>query len=43
MPISEVYNMDYDMGFDFYGTELDKDYFEAMDKRFIKYENIRAM
>jgi site-specific DNA-methyltransferase (adenine-specific) len=24
----------YDMGFDFYGWEIDKDYFEAMEKRF---------
>ena len=24
----------YDMGFDFYATELDKDYFEAQEKRF---------
>lgn len=24
----------YDLGFDFYGTELDKDYFDAQEKRF---------
>jgi site-specific DNA-methyltransferase (adenine-specific) len=25
---------DYDLGFDFYACELDKDYFEAQEKRF---------
>jgi site-specific DNA-methyltransferase (adenine-specific) len=28
----------YDMGFDFYATELDKDYFEASIKRFEQYK-----
>jgi site-specific DNA-methyltransferase (adenine-specific) len=27
----------YDLGFDFYGCELDKDYFEAQEKRFTKH------
>lgn len=27
----------YDLGFDFYGCELDKDYFEAQEKRFDKH------
>jgi len=26
--------MPHDLGFDFYGYELDKDYFEAQEKRF---------
>lgn len=28
----------YDLGFDFYATELDKDYFEAQDKRFNQFK-----
>lgn len=28
----------YDMGFDFYGWELDKDYYEAQEKRFNEYK-----
>jgi site-specific DNA-methyltransferase (adenine-specific) len=28
----------YDMGFDFYATEMDKDYFEAQEKRFRKFK-----
>lgn len=28
----------YDMGFDFYATELDKDYFEAQEKRFNNFK-----
>jgi site-specific DNA-methyltransferase (adenine-specific) len=27
----------YDLGFDFYGCELDKDYYEAQEKRFAKH------
>lgn len=27
----------YDLGFDFYGTELDKDYYDAQEKRFAKH------
>ena len=29
----------YDMGFDFYATELDKDYFEAQEKRFNDFKS----
>lgn len=29
----------YDMGFDFYATELDKDYFEAQEKRFNNFKS----
>lgn len=29
----------YDMGFDFYATEIDKDYFEAQEKRFNQYKS----
>jgi site-specific DNA-methyltransferase (adenine-specific) len=28
----------YELGFDFYGTELDKDYFDAQEKRFADYK-----
>ena len=29
----------YELGFDFYATELDKDYFEAQEKRFQQYKS----
>lgn len=40
MPVSEVYNEDcLDLGFDFYGFELDKDYFDASCKRFEQFKS----
>lgn len=29
----------YDLGFDFYATELDKDYFDAQEKRFQNFKS----